>query len=187
MKPTPDRKTGSCVVRTLAILLQMLLLWQTPLWQGCGSVTSAPRYTRAPKSPLIAELEKRRNADERRLLLVVDRYLGVPYKWGGTTRQGMDCSAFTRAIFRETYGVELPRTSNQMYKLGTQIAGRSALRPGDLVFFRDTYSGPGVSHVGIYIGDGRFAHASSSQGGTITPLNAPYFDRRFAGGRRVKR
>ena len=186
MKPIPDRKTGGVVSAPVA-LLQALLLWQALLWQGCGSVTSAPRYTGAPRSPIIAELEKRRHADEWRLLLVVDRYLGVPYKWGGTTRRGMDCSAFARAIFRETYGVELPRTSKQMYKLGTQIVERSALRPGDLVFFRDTYSGPGVSHVGIYIGDGRFAHASSSQGGAITGLDAPYFDRRYAGGRRVRR
>ena len=162
------------------ILLGMFLV-------ACSSVVPAPRYTRSSRSSVVRELEKRQRADRSRLLKVVDSYLGVPYKWGGTTRQGMDCSAFTRAIVRETYGVELPRTSKQMYRLGYQVLDRSGLRPGDLVFFKDTYAGPGVSHVGIYLGDGRFAHASSSKGGTITALDAPYFHTRYAGARRIKR
>lgn len=162
------------------ILLSMFLV-------ACGSITPAPRYTRAARSSVVRELEKRQRAGRSRLLKVVDSYLGVPYKWGGTTRQGMDCSAFTRAIVRETYGVELPRTSKQMYQLGYQVLDRSGLHPGDLVFFKDTYAGPGVSHVGIYIGDGRFAHASSSKGGTITALDAPYFRTRYAGARRIER
>jgi cell wall-associated NlpC family hydrolase len=118
---------------------------------------------------------------------VVDSYIGVPYQWGGTTRKGMDCSAFTRATFRETYGIELPRTSKQMYQLGSIIPRQQELRPGDLVFFKNTYSGAGVSHVGVYLGSGQFAHASSSRGVTITPLSSPYFSKRYAGGRRVGR
>jgi cell wall-associated NlpC family hydrolase len=116
---------------------------------------------------------------------VIRSYLGVPYKWGGTTRGGMDCSALTRAVYREAYGVELPRTSRQMYGLGKRVPAPGQLRAGDLVFFRIDTSGPGVSHVGIYVGDGQFAHASSSRGGVIDPLSSPYFDRRYAGARRV--
>ncbi len=71
-----------------------------------------------------------------------------------------------------------------MYQLGSIIPRQQGLRPGDLVFFKNTYSGAGVSHVGIYLGS---AHASSSRGITITPLNNPYFSRRYAGGRRVER
>ena len=116
---------------------------------------------------------------------VVRSYLGVPYKWGGTTRAGMDCSALTRAVYREAYGIELPRTSRQMYQLGKPVSIPDQLRSGDLVFFRIDTSGPGISHVGIYVGDGRFAHASSSRGGVIDPLSSPYFDKRLAGARRV--
>ena len=153
---------------------------------GCG-IAPAPRYGRA--TPVVRELEMRRRAfhkaDEGRLLRVVQDYVGIPYKWGGTTRKGMDCSALARAVMREAFGVELPRTSGQMYRLGSAVSRRQSLRPGDLVFFRISYSGPGVSHVGVYVGDGRFAHASSSRGGVIDRLDQPYFDSRFAGARRI--
>ena len=166
----------------------LLLLVFLSLLAACGSIRPAPRYTDSTNTgAVVRELEERRHATPSRLARVVDSYLGIPYKWGGTTRAGMDCSAFTRAIFRETYGVELPRTSKQMYGVGRAIPQEQNLKPGDLVFFKNTYSGPGVSHVGIYLGNGRFAHASSSKGGTITPLNNPYFQPRYIGARRVER
>jgi len=166
----------------------LLLLVFLSLLAACGSIRPAPRYTDSTNTgAVVRELEERRHATPSRLARVVDSYLGIPYKWGGTTRAGMDCSAFTRAIFRETYGVELPRTSKQMYGVGRAIPQEQSLKPGDLVFFKNTYSGPGVSHVGIYLGNGRFAHASSSKGGTITPLDNPYFQPRYIGARRVER
>ena len=167
------------------ILFFLLLL------NGCGSIAPTPRYTKAAtrdgSTKIVRELKKRQRGGKNRLLRVVDSYLGVPYKWGGTTRQGMDCSAFARAIYRETYGVELPRTSKQMYQLGQKISPQRNLKSGDLVFFKNTYSGPGVSHVGVYISDGRFAHASSSAGGVITGLESSYFKKRYAGARRIAR
>ncbi len=166
----------------------LLLLVFLSLLAACGSIRPAPRYTDSTNTgAVVRELEERRHATPSRLARVVDSYLGIPYKWGGTTRAGMDCSAFTRAIFRETYGVELPRTSKQMYGVGRAIPQEQSLKPGDLVFFKNTYSGPGVSHVGIYLGNGRFAHASSSKGGTITLLDNPYFQPRYIGARRVER
>ncbi len=166
----------------------LTLLVFLSLLAACGSIRPAPRYTDSTNTgAVVRELEERRHATPSRLARVVDSYLGIPYKWGGTTRAGMDCSALTRAIFRETYGVELPRTSKQMYGVGRAIPQEQSLKPGDLVFFKNTYSGPGVSHVGIYLGNGRFAHASSSKGGTITPLDNPYFQPRYIGARRVER
>ena len=159
------------------------------LLSGCFSVRPAPRYTTAKtqQTSVVRELETRKRGGDQRLRRIVDKYIGIPYKWGGTTRSGMDCSAFTRAAFRETYGIELPRTSKQMYQLGRFLPNRQELRPGDLVFFKDTFAGAGISHVGVYLGDGEFAHASSSKGVTITPLNNPYFTKRYAGGRRIER
>lgn len=157
------------------------------LLSACGSLAPVPVYTHAPDSAVRRELEVRRRAGDSRLLRVVHGYLGVPYRWGGTTRSGMDCSAFARAIYRETYGIELPRTSRQMYALGTAVEDRTSLRRGDLVFFRDTQSGAGVSHVGVYVGDDLFAHVSPPAGGTLTALTDPYYRTRYAGARRIQR
>ena len=162
------------------------------LLSGCAGLAPSPRYTASDRrGPLaiVGELESRRRAfrqaDSSRLLRVVDTYLGVPYRWGGTTRQGMDCSALTRAVFREAYGLELPRTSGEMSRLGRRVEPENSLKPGDLVFFRLSESGPGISHVGVYVGEGRFAHASASRGGVVDELTTPYFKSRYAGARRI--
>lgn len=166
-----------------------LLLFSCILAVGSCSVRSAPRYTAdaTDSDSVVRELKERRGASPSRLVRVVEGYLGVPYKWGGTTRAGMDCSAFTRTVFRQTYGIELPRTSRQIYRVGRSVSRRQDLKPGDLVFFQNTFSGRGVSHVGIYVGKGRFAHVGVSTGATITSLDHPYFRVRYVGARRVER
>ena len=166
-----------------------LLIFSCILAVCSCSVRSAPRYTAdaTGSDRVVRDLKERRNASPSRLARVVEGYLGVPYKWGGTTRAGMDCSAFTRIVFRQTYGIELPRTSRQIYRVGRSVRRRQDLKPGDLVFFQNTLSGRGVSHVGIYLGKGRFAHAGVSTGVTITSLNHPYFHSRYVGARRVER
>jgi len=175
-------------------MARRLIIWlaTASLLPACAGIEPAPRYApagRRGQAGIVRELEDRRRAyrsgGEKRLARVVDGYLGVPYQWGGTTRAGMDCSALARAIYREAYGLELPRTSGQMYNLGTAVSRRGDLRPGDLVFFRITDSGSGISHVGVYLGGGRFAHASASRGGVVDALQDPYFQGRYAGGRRV--
>lgn len=166
-----------------------LLIFALILATCSCSIRSAPRYTAdaTDSDSVVRELKQRRRASPSRLARVVEGYLGVPYKWGGTTRAGMDCSAFTRAIFRQTYGIELPRTARQIYRVGRTVSRRQDLKPGDLVFFQNTFSGRGVSHVGVYLGKGRFAHAGVSTGVTITSLSHPYFSTRYVGARRVER
>ncbi|QCT00829.1 NLP/P60 protein [Paenibacillus algicola] len=107
--------------------------------------------------------------------------MGVSYKMGGTTTKGFDCSGFTSYVFKKL-GVTLPRVSSAQYKVGTSVS-KSSLKAGDLVFFNTT--GRGVSHVGIYVGNGKFAHSSSSKGVTITSLNSSYFAKRYVGAKRV--
>ena len=107
--------------------------------------------------------------------------LGRPYQWSGIGNRGFDCSGLVAHVF-SALGRPLPRSSFALYALGTLVS-RWALAPGDLVFFR-TYSA-GASHVGIYIGDSRFIHASYSRGVVISSIEESYYRDRFLGGRRI--
>ena len=109
-------------------------------------------------------------------------FLGVKYKYGGTTAAGFDCSGYTQVVFKKS-GVSIPRTTGAQYSTGTPVA-KSNLKTGDLVFFNT--SGRGVSHVGIYVGSNNFMHASTSQGVMISSINDPYYwGSRYVGARRV--
>ncbi|OAB43604.1 C40 family peptidase [Paenibacillus glacialis] len=112
---------------------------------------------------------------------VIDRTIGVTYKTGGTTTNGFDCSGFTRYVFLKL-GMTLPHQSTAQYKMGTAVS-KSQMRPGDLVFF-NTF-GKGVSHVGIFVGSGKFAHASSSRGVIVSSLSESYYAKRYIGAKRV--
>jgi len=109
------------------------------------------------------------------------RCLGKPYVWGGNGRRGYDCSGFVRATCNRC-GIRLPRSSAAQYRVGTPVS-RSALRPGDRVFFSTYRRGP--SHVGIYIGNDKFIHASSSKRRvTMDRLSSRYYRARYIGARR---
>jgi cell wall-associated NlpC family hydrolase len=107
------------------------------------------------------------------------RFLGVPYVFGGTSTGGFDCSGYVQHVFA-MMGFHLPRTADAQFYAGRTIAG--AMKPGDLVFFQ-TYL-PGPSHVGIYLGNDEFVHASSSHGVTISSLHQAYWSVRYLGAKR---
>lgn len=115
------------------------------------------------------------------IIATAKKYIGVPYLWGGTTPKGFDCSGYVQYVFN-AHGITLPRTSREQYTAGYAVS-KSKLQPGDLVFFNT--SGSGVSHLGIYIGDGQFIHASTSKGVIIAELNTSYWSSRYIGARRV--
>ena len=111
-------------------------------------------------------------------------FRGTRYVMGGTSRSGFDCSGFVRYILSASGGVELPRTATEQYYNGTPIS-RAQLQPGDLVFFKNTYK-HGISHVGIYAGDGKFIHAANAHKGVRTDnLSDSYYQSHYAGARRV--
>lgn len=117
----------------------------------------------------------------REIITEAERYRGVPYVFGGATPQGFDCSGYVRYVFAKS-GIDLPRSADEQYLVGQKI-GKHNLQPGDLVFFQ-TYE-QGVSHSGIYIGDGKFISATSSSGVAIASVNDSYWGERYIGAKRV--
>ncbi|NQX47674.1 C40 family peptidase [Paenibacillus tritici] len=126
---------------------------------------------------------ERASADDRsKLDQEVSEVMGTPYKWGGTrVSEGFDCSGFILYIFGK-FNLDLPRTSKSQASAGDYVA-KSDLRPGDLVFFET--GGNGISHAGIYVGDNKFAHSSSSNGVTITKLSSGYYKDKYVTARRI--
>jgi len=110
-------------------------------------------------------------------------WLGTPYVFGGSSHKGIDCSAFTRGIFRQSFGVDLPRTAAMQSVLGSPVA-KNLMQFGDMVFFK-TARYAAVTHVGIYVGEGLFANAQGSRGVTLASLEDPYWSRKFLFAKRL--
>lgn len=118
---------------------------------------------------------------ESNLINQSKQYIGVPYKWGGSSPSGFDCSGFVGYVYNKA-GVSLPRTAAGMFS-SSSLDKVTAKQPGDLVFFR-TMNKSSVTHVGMYVGDNQFIHASSSKGVMISSLGTSYWKSAFAGAKR---
>ena len=118
---------------------------------------------------------------EKRLRGEVAQWTGTPHVLGGTTARGIDCSAFVQNVYSDAFDISLPRTTSDQARRGNEVRQRE-LRPGDLVFFKPPTK---TRHVGIYLSNGEFAHASSSQGVTISDINHDYWQRSYWTSRRV--
>lgn len=125
------------------------------------------------------------NKRSKDLYAMIDSWYGTPYKLGGTTRKAIDCSAFMQTIYNAIYKHQLPRTAKEQFSYSKYIAGKQDLREGDLVFFK--IRSKNISHVGIYLADGKFAHASSSKGVIISSLDSKYWAKYYVGGGRVEK
>lgn len=153
------------------------MLVSTLLASGCGTVPD-----RVPMSAPVT-VQPADRADVRAVLY--DQYRdwrGTPYRYGGMRRDGIDCSAFVSRTLRERFDTAVPRTTVEQSRSGRPVA-RGAWQPGDLVFFRTGYR---KRHVGIYIEDGYFMHASASEGVTLSSLDEPYWSSRYWTTRRIR-
>ena len=117
-----------------------------------------------------------------KLISFLEDWYGTPYQFGGDTKKGIDCSAFTCRLMDSVYNITLPRTAKNQYNSSTKVR-KQDLKQGDLVFFNTT---GGISHVGVYLGNNKFVHASASSGVMISDLDEAYFKRRYIGAARVK-
>ncbi len=151
---------SACAQGTLAVSPGTILDGVVLAGRVINASTAAGRAaggstTRMPRSP-------NPTAAASRVLNTADRYLGVPYVWGGNTPNGFDCSGFTKYVFAKN-GVSLPRTSREQARVGDAVPlDFGAMLPGDILLFAEP--GEAVSHVAIYVGSGRIIHASSAAG-----------------------
>lgn len=161
----------------------------TPVIKKESSVPPAPSKPNAVEAASSIQLKyaillntEVENVPNTELLKKIDEWYGTKYCMGGTTNRCIDCSAFMQVLFATVYGVSLPRTAREQYRISTRIS-RTELKEGDMVFFNTR---GGVSHVGFYLQNNKFVHASTS-GVTISDLFDPYYLRRFIGVGRVEK
>ncbi|GAB2525552.1 hypothetical protein GCM10027189_00020 [Rufibacter soli] len=121
--------------------------------------------------------------EDKELLETVADWIGTPYRSGGSSQRGTDCSGFVTRVYKEVYGITLSRSSRSMFQDVNRVS-KTAIETGDLVFFR---RGPGqpIYHVGIYLKNGKFIHSASNGGVMINSLNSPYYKRNFYAAGRV--
>lgn len=146
---------------------------KSPLFFRLGASTGVTPSPQALNGTAASKVDK--------IIATAKTYIGVPYLWGGTTPKGFDCSGYVQYVYK-AHGVTLPRVSRDQYKAGVSVSTANR-KAGDLVFFNT--SGSGVSHVGIYIGNNQFIHASTSNGVIISSLSNTYWSSRYMGARRV--
>jgi lipoprotein Spr len=123
--------------------------------------------------------------NDTKLLELIDSWYGTKYKYGGDSRKGVDCSAFTQAFMLSYYDKNIPRNSEEQYQQSKHIK-KKKLRQGDLVFFRTKGRRGGISHVGVYLCNNKFVHASTSSGVMISDLGEDYYSARYAGAGRIE-
>jgi cell wall-associated NlpC family hydrolase len=147
-----------------------------------GSSSSQTTYTEPTYSEPTTSTSSYDSVSSGSIVSVAENYMGVPYVWGGTSPSGFDCSGFTQYVFRQC-GYSINRTAAAQYSNGSYVS-YSDLQAGDLVFFANTYSASGITHVGIYIGGGQFIHCANG-GVKISSLSESYYSSRYYGARRI--
>ncbi|AQS40683.1 NlpC/P60 family protein [Shewanella psychrophila] len=165
--------------RPIFILVILLLLFMS----GCSS--QLPEQVEAGTSTNIATTKTKTSGQDsvkikeqllkQRLMAFHSEWKGTPYRYGGMSKHGVDCSALVYLAYKDILGKKLPRTTADQKNLGSKVS-KGNLKIGDLVFFKTGWS---TRHVGIYLGHSKFLHASTSQGVMISTLNNSYWKRKY--------
>jgi lipoprotein Spr len=172
-----------------ALILSCFLL---PLWTSCGSrhklsteqnsiSTATELKIRQKYAALLGVPEK--DLDNLPLYEFIDKWTGTPYLYGGKTKNGIDCSGFTEKLFLEVYHKELIGSSADLFKL-CRMESMEKLREGDLVFFK--IESDKISHVGVYLANGKFVHATVHRGVMIDDLKEAYYTKYYYKGGRIE-
>ena len=166
-------RTMTLSAQAIIVVPALLLL----VLSGCASSGSLdqPRVDSPGDEPI------RQSDNHTRLVMSMSGWLDTPYLYGGNLKDGIDCSAYVQALMSKAFEVDLPRTTRQQMNVGEEV-DRNRLLPGDLVFFK---TGRNQYHVGIFLEEGEFTHASASSGVTVSHLNDFYWRDKFLMGRRV--
>ncbi len=174
MRWIPDcaKKTGLNLAAWIFILLALFM-------NSCAS-TSQPSMPPI-KHPTTDSAVSYPSTLEQQLRSEVHKWVGTPHRMGGTDHSGIDCSGFVQRIYKDVFGLQLPRTTAGQVQYGKKITDQS-LQTGDLVFFRPSRR---VRHVGIYLGEGEFAHASKTKGVMVSRMDDPYWRHVYWTSRRV--
>jgi Cell wall-associated hydrolases (invasion-associated proteins) len=136
------------------------------------------------KYAILLDVPVEKVTDEK-LLEILEYWYGTRYRYGGETRKGIDCSAFTQAFMASYFDYQLPRTAEEQYAASKRIK-KKKLRQGDLVFFKTRGPKGGITHVGVYLMNNRFVHAATSSGVRISDLNEDYYKTKYAGAGRIR-
>lgn len=173
---------------TIPMLLVLLATTSCGTQKTTGKLLYNPQEVAHLSDRLSIELSNLNKDDDRNMPLYaeVSLWLGVPYRHAGLSRKGLDCSGFTYLIYQKIYKKKLPRSTSDLAKMKMHDVSKENLQAGDLVFFSTAKSHSRINHVGIYLKDGNFIHASTSRGVIVSHLDEGYYDRTWKKGGRVK-
>ena len=165
--------------------LLVIGLFMILLLSSCGT-TRTPHYNFRELARAALHLEMDIDEKDNHALYVESsKWLGVPYRYGGNSKKGTDCSGLTCSIYKKVYHKKLQRSSEDQRTEDCRKVTKRNLREGDLVFFHNGRKKKKASHVGIYLKEGKFIHASSSQGVIISELDEPYYRKCWMQGGRI--
>ena len=181
-----DSRCGNVILRVATAIKRLVPVFLVALLMlSCSASRRAAADERAALSAKFGfEITK---DDNIKLYRCVSSWLGVRYRTGGTTKSGVDCSGFAGAVYNDVYGKKIHRTVVDIYSEDCRHIRQGNLEEGDLVFFRtDGKNSKTPNHVGVYLKNGKFVHASSSRGVVVNSLEQEYYRKEFIKGGRVK-